>query len=58
MTGNELKELRKSLGLSLAQASRQVVVSTRTWVRWESENAKIPESVVRLFKIVNGIEKV
>ena len=42
MTGAELKALRKSLGLSLAQASRLVEVSARTWCRWESGQQRIP----------------
>lgn len=58
MDGKELKELRKSLGLSLAQASRQVEVSSRTWCRWEAGDQPIPEGSMKLFRIINGLEKV
>ena len=57
MQGNELKALRKTLGLSLAQASRQVEVSARTWARWESGSQKIPEGAIKLFKILNSVNK-
>lgn len=58
MTGTELKALRKKLGLSLAQASRQVEVSARTWARWESGVQTIPEGAVKLFRILNKLDKV
>jgi DNA-binding transcriptional regulator YiaG len=53
MSGSELKLLRKKLGLSLAQAARQVEVSARTWARWEAGNQRIPEGAVKLFRILN-----
>lgn len=56
MTGHELKKLRKSLGLSLAQAARQVEVSVRTWARWEVCE-RVPEGAVKLFEIENGLRK-
>lgn len=56
MTGAELKKLRKSLGLSLTQASRQVEVSSRTWARWEVADHP-PDGAVKLFEIENGIRK-
>jgi DNA-binding transcriptional regulator YiaG len=56
MTGTELKQLRKSLGLSLNQAARQVEVSVRTWARWEVAES-VPEGVVKLFKTENGLRK-
>jgi DNA-binding transcriptional regulator YiaG len=58
LTGAELKALRKKLGLSLAQASRQVEVSARTWARWEAGDQSIPEGALKLFRILNGLEKV
>jgi DNA-binding transcriptional regulator YiaG len=57
MNGAELKKLRKDLGLSLAQAAKQVEVSVRTWARWETSET-VPDGAVKLFKIVNGLEKV
>jgi DNA-binding transcriptional regulator YiaG len=56
MKGAELKELRKSLGLSLAQAAKQVEVTPRTWARWESEERRIPEGALKLFRMVNKIK--
>lgn len=56
MTGAELKALRKSLGLSLAEAAKQVEVSVRTWARWETSD-EVPPGAVKLFKIVNKLEK-
>jgi DNA-binding transcriptional regulator YiaG len=56
MTGPELKALRKTLGLSLAQAARQVEVSSRTWARWET-SARVPGGAVKLFEILNKIRK-
>ena len=58
MTGPELKRLRKKLHLSSAKAARQVEVSPRTWTRWEAGDKPIPEGVVKLFRIVNGIEQI
>jgi DNA-binding transcriptional regulator YiaG len=58
MTGAELKALRKQLGLSLAQASRQVEVSARSWARWEAGDQPIPEGALKLFRILNKLEKV
>lgn len=58
MEGTELKQLRKQLGLSLSKAARQVEVSARTWARFESGDQPIPPGVIKLFRIVNGLEKV
>lgn len=58
MVGVELKALRKELGLSLAQASRQVEVSARTWARWEAGAKPIPEGALKLFRILNKLEKI
>ena len=56
MEGSELKKLRKTLGLSLAQAARQVEVAARTFARWESGVQNIPEGAVKLFKILNRVK--
>lgn len=58
MTGAELKKLRKELDLSLAKAARQVEVSPRSFARWESGVQAIPEGAIKLFRILNGLEKV
>ncbi len=56
MTGAELKELRRKLGLSLAQVSRQLEVSARTVARWEAGAQKIPEGAIKLLKLINKID--
>ncbi len=55
MEGKELKALRKSLGLSLSKAARQVEVSSRTFARWESGVQRIPGGAIKLFKILNKV---
>ncbi len=54
MEGSELKVLRKSLGLSLSQAARQVEVSSRTFARWEAGAQTIPAGALKLFKMINA----
>jgi transcriptional regulator with XRE-family HTH domain len=56
MTGPELKALRKKLGLSLAQASKQAEVSVSTWCRWESDETPMPKSASKLFKLLNKVK--
>jgi len=56
MGGAELKALRKKLGLSLAQAARQVEVSPRTWARWEAGDQAIPLGAIKLFKLLNKVK--
>jgi len=56
MTGTELKELRKKLGLSLSVASRQVETSVSTWCRWESGKQAVPLGAIKLFKMINGVK--
>lgn len=58
MTGAQLKALRYKLNLSLSQAARQVEVSVSTWCRWESGKQPIPEGAMKLFRILNGLEKI
>ena len=58
MTGRELKALRNKLGLSVTKASRQVEVSARSWQRWESGAQQIPDGALKLFRIINGLEKI
>ena len=57
MSAAVLKTERKKLGLSIAQAARQVSVHPRTWARWESGTKNVPEGAVRLFRLLNGLEK-
>lgn len=55
MTGQQLKELRAKLDLSVNKSARQCEVSPRTWARWESGKLPIPDGAVKLFKILNGV---
>lgn len=56
MTAQELKQLRQSIGLSTMQAAMQVRVAQRSWNRYESGKRKIPDGVVELFCVKNGID--
>ena len=56
MQAENLKELRKNLGLSLADAASQVHVTPRTWARYEAGDRKLPEGVIHLFCIQNEID--
>ena len=56
MTGQELKALRKKLGLSTTAAAAQVHVASRTWARWEAGDRHIPEAIVHLFCTLNKIK--
>ena len=56
MTPEELKHLRKNMGLSLAVAASQVHVTSRTWARYESGDRSIPEGVIHLFFIQNKLK--
>jgi len=53
MMGSELKNIRKNLKLSSAQAAKQVEISPRTWCRWESGETPVPEGSAKLFKLLN-----
>ena len=55
MQVKNLKELRKEIGLSVAEAALQVHVTSRSWSRYESGERKAPEGVIELFCIKNNI---
>jgi DNA-binding transcriptional regulator YiaG len=55
MKGHNLKKLRTQLGLSISDASAQIHVAERTWLRWESGAKRIPEAVVELFCTKNDL---
>lgn len=56
MTGSELKALRESFGLSVAKAARQCEVNARNWGRWESGQRVVPDSIVKLLRVMNQIK--
>ena len=53
MKGTELHRLRNDLGLSIAEAARQVEVSERTWLRWERDTKPIPQGAIKLLRLLN-----
>lgn len=57
MTNIELKQLRKSLGLSLAESAKQVGVTPSTWCRWESGETPLPYAEIQLYKLVNKVKQ-
>ena len=52
----KLKELRKEIGLSVADAALQVHITPRSWSRYESGERKTPKGVIELFCIKNNIK--
>lgn len=54
MKPEDLKSLRESYKLSIAEAARLVYVSERNWRRWESGDRAMPEAALELFKIKAG----
>lgn len=56
MTALQLKALRRRLGLSVAEAARQVEVAARSWYRWENGSRSIPDGAVKLFKLLNKVK--
>ena len=56
MTPEQMKELRKRLGLSISQAAKCVHVTDRSWLRYESGDRKIPDAIVHLFHVQNGLK--
>lgn len=57
MKGSELRKLREKLKLTPTQAAASVLVSARTWQRWEASDNPMPEPMERLFKLVHKVEK-
>ncbi len=56
MTAEELKKLRIKLGLSISESARAVQISDRSWQRYESGDRRIPEGVVELYCLKNGVK--
>ena len=53
---HQIKLTRQSLGLSVADAAKQVRIDRRSWQRYESGERKPPDGVVELFCIKNGLD--
>lgn len=53
MTSNEIKEIRKGLGLNQTQFAKKMGVSLRTIQNWESDNYEIPYTVTQKVRNLN-----
>jgi transcriptional regulator with XRE-family HTH domain len=51
-----LKGTRESIGLSVADAAKQVRIDRRSWQRYESGDRKPPEGLLELFCLKNGLD--
>lgn len=51
MTGRQLRKLRLARGTSTEAASREIGVSRRTWVRYESSRT-IPPPIAKLITLL------
>jgi len=56
MKPDEVKALREESDLSVAESARCVQISGRSWQRYESGERKVPEGIVELFCIKNGLK--
>ena len=55
ITPEQLKSLRMEAGRSISESARDVHISDRSWQRYESGDRAIPDGVVELFCIKNGL---
>ena len=55
MTGLELKEIRKNLGLTQLQLAGELNVDRVTVSRWESGNKNIARKYEAQIKMINGV---
>ena len=51
MTPSELKELRESADLTMADASRLFKVPYRTWQNWENGERRVPPIAGEILKL-------
>ena len=51
----KLKEMRKSISMTATMAAEIVRTDLRNWQRWEAGESQIPEGIVELFCIRNGL---
>jgi DNA-binding transcriptional regulator YiaG len=59
VTGNELKQIRKRLGLTQPELADRIGVHWNTLARWERDEVPIRESMSRLIRsIAAGPKKV
>ena len=53
---NTVKQVRQSLGLSVADAAKQVRIDRRSWQRYESGDRQPPDGLLELFCLKNGLD--
>ncbi len=58
MTGDELREIRESLGLTMTGCARLVGITPRQWGRWESGEQSVNPCAARLIRCVERWETV
>ena len=56
ITHERLKQLRSSMGLSVADAAKQVRIDRRSWQRYESGDRQPPDGLLELFCMKNGLD--
>jgi transcriptional regulator with XRE-family HTH domain len=56
VTGDELRDLRKRLGLTQVELAEKVGVASNTVARWERGELGISEPVSRLVKLLAKVE--
>lgn len=56
MTASELKELRESTGLTMADAHRLFKVPYRTWQNWENGSRRVPPMAGVILEMYKGSE--
>jgi transcriptional regulator with XRE-family HTH domain len=57
MTGAQLKRIRSELGWTQAQVAKELGVTSNTVARWERDEVKIREPMVRLIQSVYRLKK-
>lgn len=56
ISSDDFADLRKRLGLTRAQAAKELDVTTRTIQNWETGGARIPWMAYRMLRILRGYD--
>ena len=56
MTGQELRDIRKRLGLTQAALAERLAVTTTTLARWERNELPVRESMARFVRLLHQVE--
>lgn len=57
VTGQELRDIRKSLGLTQAALAERLAVTTTTLARWERNELPMRESMARFVRLLYQVER-